>query len=82
VNKGNITIAKSGGYCGDMELEYAPKGTCTELSALKSLVREMAETLLFYSERGGGRARDLYRHPLTQRVLDEVGYYEVYVKKE
>ena len=51
----------------------------SELSALKTLIRMMAETLLFYSERGGGRARDLYRHPLTQQVLDESGYYEVKV---
>ena len=53
--------------------------TLNQLSALKTLIRMMAETLLFYSERGGGRARDLYRHPLTQQVLDESGYYEVKV---
>ena len=62
------------------DLENTIDRQLEELTALKTLIRMMAETLLFYSERGGGRARDLYRHPLTQQVLDEAGYYEVKVQ--
>lgn len=32
-NKGGMVIAPKGGYCGDMELEYAKKGTTDQLQA-------------------------------------------------
>jgi hypothetical protein len=47
MDKGCTIIAKSGGYCGDMELEYAPKGTCAKLTTITARLKE-AEGLLHY----------------------------------
>lgn len=46
--KDDTIIGKPGSYCGDMVLEYAPKGTLKELAALRSLVRETVKELRCY----------------------------------
>jgi len=47
------------------------------IKTLESFVRDVAEVLLFYAERGGGRAKDLYKSVLVQEILNKAACYEV-----
>lgn len=77
MNKGGMVVAPKGGYCGDMELEYAPKGTIKEKETLAQKLAVAGELLRQFIK---GMTPDMCVHDRCQICLTSFTSYPFHSK--